>query len=111
MNPITRAELLKMSEDNNAKRVEYFVIPVYNNVRKAAAVGKKSYTTQNILPQDIIEDIKDSLQKLFPDSMITFVDSVYYVYADIPTLWNIFLKPKLIERKYLAIHIDWSTQM
>lgn len=110
MKQYTRADLLSMAKDARKQRLKYYVKGVYEEICEIAEEGEKTqHTTNEIFPQDLIEDAKVSLQQLFPDSKIEIVEKTFYVSKDERTIWNFLLAPKKpIEEKYRAIQIDWS---
>lgn len=111
MEPYTRADLMKMVRTEHSRRVAYYTRGVYDAVCANASRGVTQYTTDMIFPQDLLEDVKVSLQELFPDSKIEIVEKTFCISRNGRAIWNFLLAPeKPIEEKYRAIQIDWSIQ-
>jgi hypothetical protein len=84
---------------------------VYDVVCANASRGVTQYTTDMIFPQDLLEDVKVSLQELFPDSKIEIVEKTFCIPKNGRAIWNFLLAPeKPIDQKYRAIQIDWFIQ-
>ena len=109
MKPVSRTDLVQMSENQRKFTINHYVKGVYQDIHTEAMHGKTQYITNCAFPQDILEDAKIALQELFPDSKIEIVEKTLSTSNDGISIWNFLLAPKTpIEKKYRAIQIDWS---